>query len=207
MTEPALAFPDAAEIAISALDKLSRLRALTDQESADLARLLGVPEDETEEVDRRPIPPDFEAMYIELGPKVLPEHYSASNRTVRRWSEEAGRSRLRAERAAVLAAIWEVKRERACKTAKKRANIAMAERRRRALSASEPAPDPDILRAAAHYLRIPQNGGHRVSPSGEGDWFIGAVRVTAQDLIRRATVRGFDPGDVRPALRQAPETR
>lgn len=50
----------------------------------------------------RPKPPDFRETYLRIGWDGLEEHYHTNWRVVRRWIEEEGRDRLRADRAAVV---------------------------------------------------------------------------------------------------------
>lgn len=136
---------------------------------------------------RRSIPADLEQRYLELGLKGCVEHYGAWNRTVRGWLEMIGRDRLRARRLELLKA-------RRRKAEAERINInalRQAEARRRIVTSTEPMPSPETIRDAAHFLRTPKGGRNLVCPSGQGDWFVGSVRVTPQDLVRRAKAKGF----------------
>jgi hypothetical protein len=144
-----------------------------------------------ERFDLRPCPPDFDEMYVLLGPKGLPEHYQAWNRTIRRWSEERGRDRLKELRNRHLAKVNEERRAKRVKSVAYRRREAAAKRAAKTVRSAEPMPTAETLRAAAHFLRHPRNGGFMVSPSGLGDWFLGSVRVTPQEIVRRAEARGF----------------
>lgn len=136
---------------------------------------------------RRPMPRDFEARYLELGLKGCAEHYGAWNRTVRRWLEMLGRDRMRARRLEMLQA-----RRKAAKAERVDLDrLRRTEARRRVVTSSEPMPPLEIIRDAAHFLRTPKGGRNLVCPSGQGDWFVGSVRVTPQDLVRRAKQKGF----------------
>lgn len=136
---------------------------------------------------RRAIPRDFETRYLELGLKGCCEHYGAWNRTVRRWLEILGRDRLRARRLELVQA----RRKAAAATKIDFTQLRRTEARRRAVCSNEPMPPADVIRDAAHYLRTPSGGRNLVCPSGYGDWFVGSVRVTPQDLVRRAKAKGF----------------
>lgn len=48
---------------------------------------------------RRPCPPDFREMFIELGWDEIEWHYCTNWRCIRRWVEECGRAELKAARA------------------------------------------------------------------------------------------------------------
>jgi hypothetical protein len=140
-------------------------------------------------------PADLAERYLELGLKGCAEHYRAWNRTVRRWLEQVGREQLRAQRMARLMQQRTIDAERRRQSRStpyaKRMALRQAEARRRRVCSAEPMPPAEVISAAAHFLRTPCGGRNVVCPSGHGDWFIGTVRVTAQDLLRRAKAKGF----------------
>ena len=143
------------------------------------------------------IPADLIERYLDLGHKGCADHYEVHHSTCRRWLDQVLTPELRAQRLAIvkqrqiegLARYRLMMRRQASYRA--RQAVAKAEARRRAVCANEPMPTDDVLRSAAHYLRTPIGGRHVVCPSGHGDWFVGSVRVTPQDLVRRARARGF----------------
>ena len=135
----------------------------------------------------RPIPPDLIERYLELGLKGCAAHFRARHETVARWLSVFGRDELRRLRMQQVRA----KRQRAANF-KSRQALHRAESRRRAVCSTEPMPPAHVVSAAAHFLRTPPGGRNMVCPSGHGDWFVGSVRVTPQDLVRRAVARGFE---------------
>lgn len=128
----------------------------------------------------RVCPDDFERIFIEIGRLACKEHYHAKDTTITRWMNESGFDRLNELRAA------HVRNQRASRKI------------RRPLRASEKHDaNFTLARHAAQHLRIIRNGGHIVSPAGNGLWWIGTKRISSADLIALAKSRGFDPAGLR----------
>jgi hypothetical protein len=49
-----------------------------------------------------------------------------------------------------------------------------------------------LARHAAQHLRIVRSGGFIVSPTGDGDWWVGTRRMSAAQLVDLAVGKGFD---------------
>lgn len=126
---------------------------------------------------RRPLPDDFEQTYLAMGWDGLQYHYGTMNRTIKRWIEEAGGDELRARRAAAV----------------------NARRNKKSVKATQPVAtivcdvEPELIKAAAHHLRHPRNGGWFVSQTPQGDWRVGNVRKSGREVLALAKNRGFDP--------------
>lgn len=133
----------------------------------------------------RPCPEDFDEVYARYGFDECETHYAAGAKTVRRWLHERGADRLRKARQAHLRAA------RAAERAKK-------------LRVVKPVPpvlddiavDPEVLAAAAHFLRTSRNGGWFCAATGHGDWWLGSTRRSPAQIVEKAVSRGFDPANV-----------
>lgn len=142
-------------------------------------------------------PADLIERYLDLGHKGCADHFNVHHSTARRWLNEVLTPELIEQRMAIVRQRQHDGLTRYRLMLRRQANyrsrqaMSRTEARRRAVCASEPKPDAETIRAAAHYLRTPMGGRHVVCPSGHGDWFVGSVRVTPQDLVRRAKAKGF----------------
>ncbi|MGJ0508912.1 MAG: hypothetical protein ACR652_17650 [Methylocystis sp.] len=140
----------------------------------------------------RPVPDDFDVIFIEQGRDQCESWYRASKRTVNRWLDERGKERLIAARADY------VKHQRGNGRWITRSTRMVEHREIRALSVRA-APIRDrrkvsftVARHAAQYLRIRRNGGWIVSPAGKDEWWLGTRRVSAAQMVDLAKSKGFD---------------
>lgn len=134
---------------------------------------------------RRQCPPDFDTKFVELGRLQCEEHYHARRTTITAWLNERGKQRLVAERAAnVRAGRQRISRSDMTKI------LAQAFPVEGAVSFT-------LARHAAQFLRIRRNGGWIISPAGEGQWWVGARRRSAAELLAIAEAAGFDPANLR----------
>lgn len=127
--------------------------------------------------ERRPVPDDFDVVFVEQGRIACETWYRASRITVNRWLVQRGKRRLIEERAAF------VKHQR---------NAAHQPK-----PAGQPAPPEvdtylPVAKMAADFLRIRRNGGWMISICEEGGWRVGTVRRTSEQLIAMAVNQGFD---------------
>jgi hypothetical protein len=126
----------------------------------------------------RQCPPDFEVIFVEIGRVEVETWYRASRRTINRWLLERGKRKLINLRAAY------VRRQRLMAAKGKPLPTAAAVNGREV--------DPDLARLAAEHLRRPRNGGWMVSQSKFGDWYVGIVRRSAEQMLEMAERKGFD---------------
>lgn len=128
----------------------------------------------------RRCPDDFDVIFVEIGRLDCENWYRASRRTINRWLEERGKSRLIDLRAAYV----RHQRNQAAKgkVAPKRVEPVNDNR----------SIDPDLARLAADYLRIVRNGGWRISQAQAGDWRVGLNVRSAAELVALAERKGFD---------------
>jgi hypothetical protein len=130
----------------------------------------------------RPCPPDFVEVYLQIGWDGIEDHYRAHKLVIKRWVAENGGDALKARRR-------EAVRSKRLSRAYIRGRV------------PEPVSDgieiaPEIVSAAAHWLRHPKAGGWMVSPTGRGDWRVGTARKTPAELVAMAVAKGFDPSAV-----------
>lgn len=139
----------------------------------------------------RPCPDDFDVIFIEQGRDSCEPWYRASKKTVSRWLEERGKARLIAARKDYVShqrskGEWITRQTRMVTHQEARARPAAAPiRDRRKVSFI-------VARHAAQHLRVVRNGGFIVSPTGEGDWWIGSRRLSAAQMLDLAQSKGFD---------------
>lgn len=139
----------------------------------------------------RQCPPDFDVIFVEVGRKDCEGWYRASRVTIDRWLKERGKKRLIKARAAFVSherskGTWITRQSRLVEERKpKPARKSVPVRDRRKVKSS-------LARLAAQHLRILRHGGWIVSPTGQGDWFVGSRRVSAGALLAYAQTRGFD---------------
>lgn len=136
---------------------------------------------------KREVPPDFEATFIRIGRLACKEHYQAGQIQITEWLEATGKLRLIEKRA-------EYVRNR------RRAN-AKARSMKRILDRAFPVPETRratyaIASRAARHLQCVRNGGWRVSPAGDGKWWVGCRKRTHAELIAMAKKAGFDPSSL-----------
>lgn len=127
----------------------------------------------------RPVPGDFEVVFVEQGRLECEAWYRARRTTVDRWLAECGKQRLIDKRAAF------VKHLRMQKQAPKPVERQAVARDRRKVA-------PALVNRAANFLRCVRNGGWVVAPTSDGDWRVGTRRRSAAELVDMAVQRGFD---------------
>lgn len=130
----------------------------------------------------RVCPDDFDQVYVRIGRLACEEWYRVHRRTINRWLKERGKDQLVKARAAQVSKRYELEREKR-EAARKRL--------------SQPVDDfrlvhPEVVRLAADFLRVKRNGGWMISPTGEGDWWVGGTRRSSAQLVDLAERRGFD---------------
>lgn len=128
----------------------------------------------------RAAPDDFETVFVEIGRIDCETFYRAARITIDRWLEERGKARLIAQRADYVAFQRQISR-----TPKPLALIVKPAKDRRKVSFC-------VARLAAHYLRGTKGGRWIVSPTGQGDWYLGTSRKTNSELLDCAISKGFD---------------
>ncbi len=139
---------------------------------------------------QRECPADFDVIFVEIGRLACETWYRASRITINRWLKERGAKRLVKQRAAFVAhkraaGEWMTAQTRMItERPKERATSVPVRDRRRV--------HPAMANRAAQFLRIVRNGGWIVSPTGNGDWFVGSRRRSAAELVALAEARGFD---------------
>lgn len=121
-------------------------------------------------------PADFEATFVDIGRLACEERYRAAETTITRWLNECGKDRLTSLRAEhVRNRRGEAKIEKHPATIQDFRFV-----------------DPVIAKAAAHYLRVKQNGGWMISMAKDGDWHVGITRKSSAQLVDLAMRYGFD---------------
>lgn len=133
-------------------------------------------------------PEDFDVIFREKGRLACEEHYRVSRITVNHWLIARGKKRLIDERAAYV----RFQRDKAHEAA-----VTAGEPQ-----SSEPIDERvyELASQAAHFLRTSRYGGWRVSPTGDGGWFVGTVRKTSDELIAMAERQGFDSTGIMQSL-------
>lgn len=139
----------------------------------------------------RKCPDDFDIMFVEQGRLGCEAWYRASRMTVNRWMTERGAQKLIDKRAAYVAHL------RAKGEWMTRSTRLVVVRAAPSINRSQPVRDRrkvsfTLTRHAAQYLRINRNGGWIVSPTPQGDWWIGSRRYSAAQLVDLACSKGFD---------------
>ena len=158
---------------VEAMEALQEYRHLTKRESS----FLGVALEHLDRVNanRRPVPDDFDVVFVEQGRVACESWYRTSRVTVNRWLIERGKRRLIDERAAYLRHQSEVAHPQ---------------------STQLPPPPPDPLVAlaakAADFLRVNRYGGWIITQCPTGGWRVGTVQKTSDQLIAMAERQGFD---------------
>lgn len=160
---------------VEAMDEISSQRELTKGEAdfvAMIEQCLG-----GEYSDRRPVPDDFEIIFVDKGRPACEPHYRASRITISRWLHQSGYSRLIRERANFVK--YQREQQRAAEEAHKPV-------------ASEADSFLPVAKMAADFLRISRYGRWPVSKREAGGWFVGTSVKTSEELIAMAERQGFD---------------
>jgi hypothetical protein len=126
----------------------------------------------------RPCPEDFDVIFVEQGRVECETYYGASRLTVNRWLIERGKSRLIAKRA-------EFVRFQRDKLHPEEVSV----------DVNDQPIDQElfaIAREAASFLRVSRYGGWTITATPRGDWLVGTVHKTSDELIAMAERQGFD---------------
>jgi hypothetical protein len=127
--------------------------------------------------ERRPVPDDFDVVFVEQGRVACETWYRASRLTENRWLIQRGKRRLIEERANF------VKHQRNMAHQPKPAGQPVSQE----IDTYMP-----VARMAADFLRIRRNGGWMISMCDSGGWRVGTVQRTSEQLIAMAVNQGFD---------------
>jgi hypothetical protein len=130
-----------------------------------------------------PCPADFEERFITIGRLQCEEYYQVGRLRINDWLKERGEERLIAARANY------VREQRSSKARERRMKREVGF----ILKQTYPVRGPSLTlaREAAQFLRAIRNGGWIVSPAPNGMWFVGARKMTAEEMVRRAVAKGF----------------
>lgn len=132
----------------------------------------------------RPCPEDFAEVFVQIGRLECEEHYRAGHDTVTRWLNECGAADLIGKR-------WQqVLANRSAKARQRRLKREVSEMLAQAYPVS--GISIDVATAAAQHLRMTRNGGWPVSQAGDGLWWVGTQRRTAEEMVAFAVRKGFD---------------
>jgi hypothetical protein len=140
----------------------------------------------------RSCPDDFDVIFVEQGRDGCEAWYRARRETVTRWLEERGKVDLIAARKAYVshqrkAGEWITRQTRMVTHQDVRPKRKTGPvRDKRTVSFT-------LARHAAQHLRIVRNGSFIVSPTGEGDWWVGSRRLSAAQMVDLAKAKGFAP--------------
>lgn len=131
--------------------------------------------------DRRPVPDDFEVIFVEQGRLACEEWYRARRTTVDRWLVLSGKQTLLDRRAAYVEMRRTMKRKAEADAGRERtgAEVAVDDEAR------------ELAKAAAAFLRRPACGAWVVVPHGN-EWLVGTSRRSTGDMIALAERKGFD---------------
>jgi hypothetical protein len=165
------------EMVIEFAEALQQLRPLTRRETDLLATAMTFVDEAHS--GHRPCPEDFEVIFVEQGRLACETWYGASRLTVNRWLIERGKSRLIAKRAEFV----RFQREQLHPQSAVRETVAV-----RPIDVHLHA----LAKEAASFLRVSRYGGWMITETGDGDWRVGTVRKTADELIAMAERQGFD---------------
>jgi hypothetical protein len=141
----------------------------------------------------RACPDDFDVIFVEHGRVECERWYRASRITINRWLKERGKKRLIKARAAFVAhqrsqGKWLTRSSRLVEHRDVRATVPQSQPVRDRRKVSFP-----LARHAAQFLRTIRNGGYIVSPTPQGDWWVGSKRLSAAQMVDLAKEKGFDP--------------
>jgi len=139
----------------------------------------------------RQCPDDFDVIFIEVGRLGCEAWYRARRSTINRWLIERGKERLIKLRSDY------VRHQRSQGNWLTRSSCMVEHRIIGPASRSSPVRDrrevsPNLARHAAQHLRVIRNGGFIVSPTPQGDWWVGSKRLSAAQMVELACRKGFD---------------
>lgn len=161
---------------VEAMEELQAFRPLTKREADYLTFALNHLGEA--HAERRPVPEDFEVVFVEQGRLACEPWFGASRITVNRWMLACGAKRLKDKRAEF------VKHQR---------NMAHPVNARMEPNALANDPLLPVATMAADFLRMSRYGGWRISRCQDGGgWFVGSVRKSSEELLVMADRQGFD---------------
>lgn len=136
----------------------------------------------------RPVPEDFEIIFVEQGRLACETWYRCRRTTVDRWLIECGKQRLIDKRAAYVRSLrrqgrWITRSTRLVEHRETRKTTGQTIRDRRRIR-------PTVARAAANYLRTVDKWV--VVKVADGEWIVGTRRKSAAEMVEMAERKGFD---------------
>jgi hypothetical protein len=136
----------------------------------------------------RRCPDDFSVIFVEQGRVGCEAWYRARRDTVTRWMVEQGKERLIKARAAFVA------HQRANGNWMTRQTPLVTHHEVRKVTLASPIRDRRrvnliMARHAAQHLRIVRNGGFIVSPTPDGNWWVGSRRMSPAQMLDLAMSR------------------
>jgi hypothetical protein len=140
---------------------------------------------------QRSCPDDFDVIFVEQGRVECERWYRASRITVNRWMDERGPERLIDARAAYVSHMrkqgkWMTRSTNLVEHREiARPTVRQTIRDRRKVPIL-------VARHAAQFLRVVRNGGFIVSPTNDGDWWVGTRRLSAAQMLDIARTKGFE---------------
>jgi hypothetical protein len=126
--------------------------------------------------ERRPVPDEFKVVFREQGRIACETYFNASRITINRWLLQSGKQALIDERA------------RFVKQQRTKAHEATERHEEAGHAADTYLP---VATMAADFLRTNRYGGWRICRHG-GEWIVGTVQRTSEELIVMAERQGFD---------------
>lgn len=138
----------------------------------------------------RPVPPDFEVIFVEQGRLDCEAWYHAGRKTINRWLAEVGKDRLIERRAAYVRSLrsqgrWITRASNLIEHRMPRKSVSQTIRDNRRVS-------PALARRAARFLQQSRNGGWVVAPKSDGTWIIGTRCKSPAEVVDMAESKGFD---------------
>jgi hypothetical protein len=165
------------EIVIEFADALGQLRSLTRRESDLLAVAEAFVREARDGADTEKAPDNFDIIFIEKGRLACESIFKVSRLTVNHWLIQRGKSRLIKARSDFVRFQREQERYRGEQEARSSVPI-------------DKALYP-LAREAASYLQISRYGGWAITER-DGQWLVGSVLKTSDELIAMAERQGFD---------------
>lgn len=139
---------------------------------------------------QRPVPLDFEIIFVEQGRLECETWYRVGRKTVNRWLNEVGKEGLIERRAAFVRSQrsqgrWLTRASSMIDRRAPRKSIATQIKDDRSVS-------PAMANRAARYLRSVRAGGWVVARKPDGNWIVGTRPRSAAELVDLAERKGFD---------------
>ena len=119
----------------------------------------------------KPMPVDFEEVFIRTGWRGIEEAYGARTGVNKRWVREAGEDELKRKRKSFLNRLR---------------NVRVSAQHRH--EAREPAQPVSIeVQEAIQFLRSREGGAWLITATGTGDYWFGSTRKSAAEIVERAS--------------------